>query len=326
MSASDDAARALTDGWWPGEVTPLGDGHINDTWRVTSAAGEYVLQRINGRVFDAGAVLRNGVRVASHLASSDVPVLAPIASFGNPGYQSEAGESWRLTPYQPGQVYQASLDTLRQVEACGQAFGGFQAALADLPDTDLEPVIPGFLEFSRYLEQLDATLASMPRPLADIERALVEKSRDAHELAEALPRMHRAIHADCKINNLIFEADQVVAIVDLDTVMFGNPAWDWGDLVRSASLTDAGELMPERYAALVRGFSEHVSLDSEHWVSAPMYVAAMLCVRFLNDHLSGDRYFKVSKPGDNLERAVHQRSVLDQLRSQQGMLRRLSPG
>lgn len=325
MSAASDARRALEAGWWPGEVAPLGLGHINDTWRVASDAGDFVLQRINGHVFDADAVLRNGFRIASALARSDVPVLSPIPSRGVPGFVDEQSNCWRLTPFVDGQVYQASLDTLVQVQAAGDAFARFQASLRGLKDGDLEPVIPGFLEFSRYLSELETTLISIERPLSDPEQALVEKLQDATELADAFPRMRQAIHGDCKINNLIFEGDQVVAIVDLDTVMFGNPAWDWGDLVRSASLTEAGELMTDRYAALVRGFAEHVSLDREHWTNAPMYVAAMLCVRFLNDHLSGDRYFKVSKAGDNLARALHQRSVLEQLRKQQRTLVRLSP-
>lgn len=326
MSEAERAARALAEGWWPGTLAPLGAGHINDTWRVSSTAGDYVLQRINSHVFDAGAVLRNSVRIAAALAPTDVPVLAPVASHGAPGLETEQGDVWRLTPYVAGQVYQASLETLAQVEAAGDAFARFQAELRDLPDVTLEPVIPGFLEFARYIEQLNDALASMQRPLSDAERALVEDIRDSFDLADAFPRMHQAIHGDCKINNLIFDADRVAAIVDLDTAMFGNPAWDWGDLVRSASLTETGELMPDRYAALVKGFAEHVSLDAEHWACAPMYVAAMLCVRFLSDHLCGDRYFKVRSPGDNLIRALHQRSVLEQLRRQQSTLSRLSPG
>ncbi|MCR9279910.1 MAG: aminoglycoside phosphotransferase family protein [Pseudomonadaceae bacterium] len=325
MAAASDAVRALKQGWWAGEIAPLGAGHINDTWRVTSASGDYVLQRINGHVFDANAVLENGARVTSALIPTDVPVLAPIASHGAPGFIDESGDCWRLTPFVPGQVYQSSLNTLAQVRAAGDAFARFQVGLRHLASTDLVPVIPGFLEFAHYLRELEETLAGIDRVLTDAERILIEKTRDSAELADAFPRLHQAIHGDCKINNLIFDGDRVAAIVDLDTAMFGNPAWDWGDLVRSASLTEAGELMPDRYAALVQGFAEHVQLEREQWLNAPTYVAAMLCVRFLNDHLNGDRYFKVSQHGENLARALHQRSVVEQLRRQRSTLSRLSP-
>ena len=47
----------------------------------------------------------------------------------------------------------------------------------------------------------------------------------------------------------------------------------------------------------------------------------MLGLRFLTDHLSGDRYFKVSSHGTNLQRAIEQFGLFAQFQSNQEIMR-----
>jgi Ser/Thr protein kinase RdoA (MazF antagonist) len=115
------------------------------------------------------------------------------------------------------------------------------------------------------------------------------------------------------VNNLLFEPhrSRVVAVIDLDTVMRGHWAWDFGDLARSAAAGPKGLSVP-RYRAVVSGFlrGAEVTADVEALVLAPRYVTVMLAARFLTDHLQGDRYFKVAARGDNLRRAGEQLRLL----------------
>jgi hypothetical protein len=48
----------------------------------------------------------------------------------------------------------------------------------------------------------------------------------------------------------------------------------------------------------------------------------MLGVRFLTDHLLGDRYFKVSEPGENRTRSRQQFALLVELEQHQTQLQR----
>ena len=50
------------------------------------------------------------------------------------------------------------------------------------------------------------------------------------------------------------------------------------------------------------------------------FLAFMLGLRFLTDHLSGDRYFKVSN-GTNLQRAIEQFGLFAQFQSNQEIMR-----
>jgi hypothetical protein len=59
-------------------------------------------------------------------------------------------------------------------------------------------------------------------------------------------------------------------------------------------------------------------------VIAPRYVTLMLGIRFLTDHLSGDQYFKVDYPGENLYRAEGQFALLREFDVNQGAMARLA--
>ncbi|MGD8416455.1 MAG: aminoglycoside phosphotransferase family protein, partial [Pseudomonadales bacterium] len=207
-------------------------------------------------------------------------------------------------------------------EAAGRAFGRFQRILADLPGGALPPTIPGFLELAGYLDAFDAAgrgNGSADRALAEAcgGMAFIDARRD---LAQQFPPGDDLIHGDCKLNNLLFDAHapSVRAVLDLDTVMTGHWAWDFGDLARSALAgTLSAEAAAPALAALTRGFADGSGrvLTPATVAGAPVYVAFMLGVRFLTDHLLGDRYFRVSHTGENLSRARTQFELVRLLES-----------
>lgn len=284
--------------WLDGDDAPVRHpvGRINDTWMV---AESHVLQRLNGTVFThPEAVMRNLSRVLAH---DDTLLLAPVPTRSGSDYAiDERGDLWRLFPRCLARNFESLPQSL--FAAAAAAYGGFLARFAAFADP-LEPVIDGFHDLERYLAALDEAPAG-----ADAERRVVDVLRPNFDV----PRGCRVIHGDCKVNNLLFHParDEVVAIIDLDTVMVGDPAWDFGDLVRSAfagteERESAPTLAAPALAALAAGFVSGLGTldDVARFSSAPAYMSFMLGVRFLADHLCGDVYFKVSAHGDNLRRA-----------------------
>ena len=302
------------------QVLPLPGGHIHDTYSVCAGDGaRFVLQRFNTLVFPRPqAVMENLAQVLAHRGDG---LVAPIASATGAALVTDArGDSWRLFPHVPSRSFERLPDAL--LEPAGAAFGGFLAAFENFP-APLAPVIDGFHDLGGHLRALDA--APKTRDAAAELRAV-----DALRAGFPPGAGERVIHGDCKINNLLFarRAPSVVAIIDLDTVMRGDPAWDFGDLVRSAfaGAEESGlgrPLTVDAFSALAKGFARAWPIDdSARYAAAPGYMSFMLAVRFLADHLRGDVYFKVKRRGDNLLRARSQLALAAWFRDAAPRLRR----
>jgi Ser/Thr protein kinase RdoA (MazF antagonist) len=131
----------------------------------------------------------------------------------------------------------------------------------------------------------------------------------------------RVTHNDTKCNNVSFDktTGEPLAILDLDTVMPGAIAHDFGDAIRfvaNAVIEDCPdeELVKfdlNKYEAFAKGFitkTKDMLTDLEkQTINLGVFTLAVeLAVRFLTDYLNGDVYFKTKYPGHNLDRARNQ--------------------
>ncbi|MCF0112650.1 MAG: phosphotransferase, partial [Bacilli bacterium] len=128
----------------------------------------------------------------------------------------------------------------------------------------------------------------------------------------------RVTHNDTKLNNVMIDdaTHQGLAPIDLDTVMPGLAAFDFGDAVRYGAntaaedepdITKVGVDIP-LFQAFAKGFVEGTDgrltdIEMDHLVDGAETMAYELCLRFITDYLDGDLYFKTTHPAHNLERA-----------------------
>ena len=309
---TDAVAVATLRHHWPAlppVVAPLGSGHINDTYLVGGdaivGASRWVLQRLNCFVFPRPqAIMRNLAKALAHDRTGRLVAPLPTAG-GEPFAIDAAGDLWRLFPHVPGRCFEKLPPAL--AATAGHAFGSFLADFRDFRG-ELAPAIDGFHDLPGYLAALDDAPMT---PDAIAARREVDAMRDTFPPS----RVRQVIHGDCKVNNLLFHPDEdaVTAIIDLDTLMVGDPAWDFGDLARSAFIGSeeaAGSATPSAtvFERLCQGFAAGYPQidDPARYANAPAHMSFMLAVRFLTDHLAGDRYFKVAHRGDNLQRALAQ--------------------
>jgi len=226
-----------------------------------------------------------------------------------------------------------------------RAFGGFLAALADLPGPPLRPSIPHFHDLSRRVAALESALADDPCGRAgevdpEAERCQRGAARVAGLIGDLGPAATptRTAHNDCKINNVLFDAHsgEALCVIDLDTVMPGAVLDDFGELVRTACCQAAeDEVRLERIRVdrdLFRSLAAGFLAGSGGLLQGPERDALPLAgprmalenaVRFLTDHLQGDRYFRVQRPGHNLDRARAQLQLADRLLAERDALARI---
>lgn len=324
-------------------VSPLGNGHINETVLVEDGTTRLVAQRINTRVFPRpGQLVSNARLIERHLARKPGgPVVVRHLAGLDGRYLYGPESNVRVLEYIPGSRSIEILENPLQGERAAHAFAGFSGGLSDFEAARLETVIADFhcpthrwRQFVRALSEDRADRArNCPEEIALAQQA-EQRIHEWQRLADELPV--RVCHNDCKINNLLVhrETAKPLAVIDLDTCMPGVVLSDFGDLVRTCCSPEAEDstnleavrARPEVYEALFRGYVKgwrgQLTVDEcTSLFSGGLMMTFLVGLRFLTDHLDGDRYFSVNHPHHNLERARNQFRLFSSLLEQAPQLR-----
>lgn len=317
------------------DIAPLGNGLINDTFLVQTAAQPFVLQRINTQVFpNPEQIMTNLVTLGEHLAlknSSAVRLQLPqiLCTVSNtPLYQDKQGSSWRALSFVEDSESLEEIRSLEDIRQAGEALGHFHSLLSDLEPGNIHDTLPGFHITPGYLQQyqqamIQTNIESDPY----CEDFISQFQHRADELEAAKQQgflLLRVIHGDPKLNNFLFatQSGKVISLIDLDTVKPGLVHYDLGDCVRSCchdKVTGGFDL--ERCRALLKGYLKEAGAffsvhDYKYLYPAIRLIPFELGLRFYTDHLQGDRYFKVSEPGQNLQRAAEQFRLCESIMAQ----------
>lgn len=333
------------------EAAPHGSGHINETYAATyDQAGtpvRYIHQRINGHVFkDPARLMENISRVLGHAAtrlagrpdaSRRTLTLVP-ARDGRPYVVDAEAAVWRTYLFIERTRTFDIVETPAQAEAAARAFGQFQSVLADLPGERLHDTIPDFhhtrKRFDAFAAAVQADVCNRAHACADLIEIALAHEADADRLLAASTAgdvPERVTHNDTKINNVMMDVTtgEALCVVDLDTTMPGLAPIDFGDMVRTATNAAAEDepdparvvSRPEMFEALVRGYLSAAGTflrpTEVAWLSfAGQLLAFEQALRFLGDHLQGDVYYRIHRPGHNLERARAQLALMTSIERQ----------
>ena len=326
-------------------VEPLGNGHINDTLKVTVASGMpgYVLQRINHHIFTNVEMLQNNSHtVTSHIRAKlqergeediDRKVLTFLPADDGKRYYFDGESYWRVCLMIPRSRSLEEVNPSSSYEA-GRAFGDFQSMLSDLPEGALGETIPNFhnMEFrlQQFYEAVQANAAGRADEVKDLIDEIEKRAEEMcvqEELYREGKLKKRTNHCDTKVNNILFDEDgKVLCVIDLDTVMPGFVLSDIGDFIRTGANTgaeddeqlDRVEVNMEIFKAYTRGYMEKAKsfltpLEIGLLPYGGRLLTYMQTVRFLTDYLNGDTYYKTHKPKHNLIRTRAQFKLLQSL-------------
>jgi len=330
---------------------PYGSGHIHDTFCVTfdhgSRSERIILQRINTAIFtNPIAVMQNIERVTDHLRSKldDAPdagrrVLQLIRTReGASWHVDEGGCYWRAYRFIEGARAFDSVSSARQAFDAAKAFGQFQRLLGDMRGPRLHESIPDFhntpKRFAAFERAVNADAAGRCAEAGSEIELAMSQSSIARALVDAwLPE--RVTHNDTKLNNVLLddETGEGICVIDLDTVMPGLAAYDFGDMVRTMTCavaedeTDLSQVSMQfpLFEAVLRGYLEGAkkfltAAERESLIAGAKVIVFEQGIRFLADFLCGDVYYKASRLGQNLGRCRTQFKLLESIEQQEGAM------
>lgn len=324
------------------EIKPLGNGLINDTFLVITPASPFVLQRINADVFPVPEqIMANLVQLNQHIVQKpstavklQIPELLKTITQQD-FFRDDNGDIWRALRFITHSESLEALDSLAIAAQVGFALGHFHRLVSDLNPERLHDTLPSFHIAPDYLQYYQrvlqqATVFPEQAYCADFiaqHQTITEDLETAKQ--QGLLKL-RVIHGDPKLNNFLFDkhSGKIISLVDLDTVKPALVHYDIGDCLRSCCHQASDEFDLAVCAVILENYlSEAGAFFSDHDY-AFLYPAIRLLpfelgLRFYTDYLQGNRYFKVTNPEQNCQRAIGQFKLCASIMKQEAAIKQL---
>ncbi|MBR6717060.1 MAG: aminoglycoside phosphotransferase family protein [Oscillospiraceae bacterium] len=326
------------------------NGNINTTYRVTyrddnGNTKAYIFQRINTVVFQNPVqIMHNIDLVTSHIREkypNERTLHFHHTGDGKNYVFDDQNCFWRVMNWVESITFD-TCDDLSVIAATGEAFGRFQNQLSDFDGSQLYETIPDFHNTKKRLDTLFEHVAQDPcgrvSGVMDEIEYISSVRWKAGELSVRYANGEfpvRVTHNDTKSNNVLFDrmTKMPIVVIDLDTVMPGMAMYDFGDAVRFIANT-AAEDEPEiqrvyfdtaKFRAFCKGFIGEVSQgltqpEIDSLVLASFSITVELAARFLDDYITGDKYFKINYPQHNLVRTRCQLALAKDIMRKQAEL------
>ncbi len=329
-------------------IETFGNGLINNTWKITSASNEFILQKINTAVFKTpDAIDSNISHIGSYLKTHfpNYLFVAPIISTeGKTLLQVENDGYYRMFPFVKNSFTKNVLETPEQAYEAAKQFGMFTKLLGGFDINKLQVTLPNFhnlsLRFTQFLAALEnGNQLRIKEAVASIE--LLKSFSSIVKQYEQL-MLHptfkcRVTHHDTKISNVLFDKnDKGICVIDLDTVMPGHFISDVGDMMRTylspvnEEEADFSKIQIRKsfYEAIVKGYysemkDELTDVEKNNFFFAGCFMIYMQAIRFLTDYINDDLYYGAAYPTQNHVRAQNQIVLLQRLIGNQAVLQNM---
>lgn len=314
-----------------------GQGHINDTYLLTYENEEkverYILQRINTNVFPNVEGLMNNVELVTSFLREKIilnsgdpkrETLNLIKTKDGKNYCQKDDKYYRVYEFVENTVTLQIVENEKDFKESAVAFGKFQRLLKDFDASKLVEVIKNFhnteVRFNHFVETLKKDKLGRAKECEKEIEFILQRKEDCSRIVKLIKEGKiplKVTHNDTKLNNVLLDKDTMkgICVIDLDTVMPGSSLYDFGDSIRFGCNTasedevdlDKVTFSLEYFEAYVEGFLSEVKDSLNEYEKEYLAYSAKLMtlecgIRFLDDYLDGDNYFKIHRERHNLDR------------------------
>lgn len=310
----------------------LHSGLINSTYKIGTLEGDFILQKMNQKVFpNIKALLNNKIKTTCFLNANGFPTLEFIPNSNGEFYTEYEDAIWQVSAFIPS-VVQDRIQSSVVASQVGSYLAQFHKALLNFPVSELEYTIPDFHNtIKRFYDFKESITAASPIRIAFAQESILFLEANFKHIESVAIAINegkiplRVVHNDTKVGNMLFdEKGDVICIIDFDTVMPGSIFHDIGDALRTGTNTATEEekdlskvcfdtaiyeSFMDGYVNVAQEFMTAEESKNVH-LSLPLILFEQAC-RFLGDYLNNDSYYSTSYEGQNLVRAKTQIKLMD---------------
>ena len=319
-------------------IQPHGSGLIHNTWKVYDQSKDYILQKINHKIFKEPQYIANNIQAIASWLEINHPgyfFVAPVETKNDGSLLHVPGQGYfRLFPFVKNSYTYNIVQFPQQAFEAARQFGLFTRMLKDFPVKNLKTTIPDFHNLIYRYEQFKQAIQNGNSLRMEETKKEIHFLRSHDHIVSTYQKIVsnkqfkiRVTHHDTKISNVLFDkSGKGLCVIDLDTVMPGYFISDVGDMMRtylspvSEEEKDFDKICTREdyFRAILQGYLQEMktelsSVEIQHFVYAGMFMIYMQALRFLTDYLNNDSYYGSSYEGHNFIRAKNQVILLERL-------------
>jgi len=337
-------------------IEPYGEGHINSTYKVETESNKYILQKINNHIFKDVDGLMNNIHLVTSSLRSQLPesededvreTMVIIKTNNNKLYYHDLDTDsyFRMYVFVKDSLTFQNCETKEDFKKSAEGFSNFTKQLQSFDASKLCEVIPNFHNTEKRFEHFLQTLKEDKLDRAKLckdEIDFVLKRKEDCSIAVNLIKEGRiplrVTHNDTKLNNILFDSKtkEPLCVIDLDTIMPGSTLYDFGDSIRFGC-NPAGEsekdltkviFRKDFFIAFAEGYLKNLKDvltkdEIDHLAFGAKLMTLECGIRFLDDFLDGDNYFRIHFEDENLVRCRTQFALVKQMEDQMDDLNKI---
>jgi Ser/Thr protein kinase RdoA (MazF antagonist) len=309
-------------------ITEIKNGLINSTFSVKTTSNRYILQKINTLVFtNPVKLMENMQNSTSFLKNRNEKTIKIIQSKKGSHLIKYKNEYWRVFDFIEKSVNYSKVDNIDLVKESGRTIAHFHKCFYDFPIKKLHITIPNFhntsIIFQSFIKDLDSSDVKLKEKCKKEINYILENSEKYYKIQNLISKGKlpiRVCHNDPKISNILFDrTGKSICMIDLDTIMPGTILTDFSDAIRTICVSENEEeknlnkvnFKMDYFAVFAKSYLDvnAKNLNSYEIENLVFSVELMFLeqgIRFLQDHLNGNFYYKTFYKNQNLRRSKNQ--------------------
>lgn len=319
-------------------------GNINKTYLIITDKKKYILQKINTLVFNEPYLLMQNIENITNYYKNyliknggDVEreTLSVIQTIDKSNIFRNDDEYYRMYNYIDNAITYDKSESEEMFYNVGKAFGHFVRVLNNYPIDSLSEIIPNFhnskVRYKNFLKDIKKDVYGRVKSVSPEIVYILQREDELNSIVGLLETSKiptRVTHNDTKINNALIDSktNKAICVIDLDTVMPGSALYDFGDAIRSgASTTYEDDPHLENVGINIDYFKSFTSAylsetkdilnkeEIDNLVLSCKVITLELAMRFLNDYINGNTYFKCDYENHNLTRCRNQLKLVSEI-------------
>ncbi len=226
---------------------PIAAGTVNSNFAVETAAGRHFVRINEGK---PEAMVAYEASLVTALAAAGVPTPSPLMARDGRRYSEHRAQWVSVFPWLPGEHRVPQTVTTDDCRALGRALASLH--LAGLPLAASHPG-QGIYTFAHIVARFESVRRRGEPALAPVVALLAQEIEwlEAHAAARA-SATRGIIHGDLFCDNVLFEGDSLVALIDFEQASVGSLAYDLAVCI--SDWCYAGGFRVDRIAALLAGY------------------------------------------------------------------------